>query len=161
MNYLISLFLILSGHFQTDLTSIRTNFERSADSKDNTALFYNSLKNYSGNDNIMIGYKGAALALQSRFVVNKKDKKDMFVNGAKDIERAITKGPNDVELRLIRLIIQENTPKILKYKSNISEDKQMILANYDKQSKSLKEEIKRYALNQSKLFSDTELRKFN
>lgn len=161
MNFLISLFLIVGIYSQTDLATVRSNFEKSEDSKENTAIFYNSLKGYNTNNNTINAYKGASSALQARYAGDRKAKKELFVSGAKEIEAAIAKEPKNIELRYIRLIIQENTPKILKYKSNLTEDKQMIMTNFDQQSKEVKEAIKRYATKKSTLFTAAELRKLN
>ena len=68
--------------------------------------------------------------------------------------------PNNVEARLIRLSIQENTPKLLKYKANIDADKKQILLLFDKQSSDLKEYIKNY-VKQSKIFTEAEKQQLN
>lgn len=161
MNILISLFLLLGVYFQTDLATVRSNFEKAGDSKGNTTIFYNSLKDYNGKDNTIAAYKGAAFALQARYTGDRKHKKELFVAGAKDLEAAIAKDPTNVELRFIRLIIQENTPKILKYKGDLTTDKQMIITSFAKQPTVVKEAIKRYALKKSTLFTAAELRKLN
>ena len=63
-------------------------------------------------------------------------------------------------MRLIRLSIQENTPKLLKYKANIEADKKQILLLFDKQSSDLKEYIKNY-VKQSKIFTEAEKQQLN
>lgn len=156
-----TVFTILSLWFQTDLGTVRANFEKSADSKENTATLYNQLKNYSKSDPILLAYKGASYGLQARYVADKKQKKELFISGAKDIEAAVKASPNSVEIRLVRLVIQENTPKILKYKANINTDKQMILTNFESQSKVVKDAVKRYATTRSKVFTATELQKLD
>ena len=76
------------------------------------------LKNYSGNNQTILAYKGAALALQSKYVGTKESKRENFTKGVGLIENAIKQEPNNLELRIIRLSIQENTPKMMKYKMN-------------------------------------------
>ncbi|QYS86754.1 hypothetical protein JJC03_01540 [Flavobacterium oreochromis] len=80
--------------------------------------------------------------------------------GVKTVEQAVAKDANSVEIRLIRLSIQEHTPKFLKYKSNIEEDKKIILLGFNKQNSGLKEYIQRYVF-QSKVFTDFEKSKLN
>ncbi|MDR2284665.1 MAG: hypothetical protein LBE37_15730 [Sphingobacterium sp.] len=143
---------------QIDLSSVRSNFEKADNSKEYTATLYNQLKNYNKTDPVLLAYKGASYALQARYVSDRKTKKELFVAGAKDIEGAVEAAPNNVEIRLVRLIIQENTPKILKYKGNINTDKQMILTNFDSQTKAVKDAVKRYASTRSSVFTATELR---
>lgn len=100
-------------------------------------------------------YKGAATALKSRYATDVKTKKKLFIEGVTVVETALKNNPDNAEIRLIRLSIQENTPKILKYKARIGEDKKMLLDSFDQQAPSLKAYIKKYA-NQSKVFSEQE-----
>lgn len=104
---------------------------------------------------IFQAYKGAAIALQSRYATDVKTKKKLFIEGVKGVELALKNNPNNAEIHLIRLSIQENTPKILKYKAQIGEDKKMLLDSFDQQTPALKAYIKKYA-NQSKVFSEQE-----
>lgn len=143
---------------QVDLSSVRSNFEKADSSKEYTATLYNQLKTYDKTDPVLLAYKGAAYALQARYVADRKTKKELFVDGAKEIEKAVSSAPNNVEIRLVRLIIQENTPKILKYKGNIDTDKQMILTNFESQSKAVKDAVKRYATTRSNVFTAADLR---
>ncbi|TDQ75844.1 hypothetical protein [Sphingobacterium yanglingense] len=157
-NILISFLLTASLWVQVDLSSVRSNFEKSDTSKEAAATLYNQLKNYNKTDPVLLAYKGAAYAMQARYVPDRKTKKELFMAGAKDIEGAVATAPNNVEIRLVRLIIQENTPKILKYKGNINTDKQMILTNFDSQTKAVKDAVKRYASTRSSVFTAAELR---
>ncbi|WP_164109485.1 MULTISPECIES: hypothetical protein [Sphingobacterium] len=158
VNIFISFLLTTSLWFEVDLSSVRSNFEKSDTSKEFTATLYNQLKNYSKTDPVLLAYKGASYTLQARYVSDRKMKKELFIDGAKDIESAVAAAPNNIEIRLVRLIIQENTPKILKYKGNINTDKQMILTNFDTQPKVVKEAVRRYASTRSKIFTATDLR---
>lgn len=158
INSFTAVLLIISLFFQVDLSSIRSNFEKADNSKEYTSTLYNQLRKYNKTDPVLLAYKGASYALQARYVSDRKAKKELFIDGAKDIESAVSAAPNNVEIRLVRLIIQENTPKILKYKGNINTDKQMILTNFDTQTKVVKEAVKRYATTRSKIFTTADLR---
>ncbi len=141
--------------FTQELPEVREQYYSASKSKENAEKFYDLLSKYNKDNKILIAYKGAATALKSKFTTDRKRKKDLFIEGVSMVEKAVKSDPNNVEIRLIRLSIQENTPKILKYKSNIEEDKKMILMAFDKQSQPLKEYIKIYA-KQSKVFSEKE-----
>jgi hypothetical protein len=82
----------------------------------------------------------------------------LFTEGVTLLESMVKADGNNPEIRLIRLSIQENTPKFLKYKGNIEEDKKVILSTFDKQSKELKEYIRIY-VNQSKVFTQADKQK--
>lgn len=50
-------------------------------------------------------------------------KLEVFNTGKKKLEALIQEHPENTDLRYVRLLIQENIPSILNYKSNIAEDK--------------------------------------
>lgn len=161
MNTLVSIIMALSLWIQVDLPTIRINFEKAEQSKVNTENLYNLLKDYNKSNHTIIAYKGASAALQARYESVAKKKKALFISGVTELEAAVAAAPENVEIRLIRFIIQENSPKILKYKVNLMEDKQMILAKFDAQSRPVRDVIKRYATTRSKLFSEAELLKLS
>lgn len=149
-------FLILS--FQTlNLASVRESYKVAAQDKSQLDSFFNMMEPITkSNDVALVAYKGAALALRAKYAKTIKEKKDGFISGVDYIEYAIEKEPNAIEPRFVRLGIQENAPKILKYRDNIEEDKAFLLKQFQHiSSKNLKTHIKDYIL-QSKLFSDAE-----
>lgn len=148
---LCSLFLFLNQ----DLSSLRESYINASKSKESAEYFNNLVSKNKSDKAIILAYKGAGMALKAKFTTNKKEKKDFFVEGVSKIENAVKKDPDNIEIRIIRLSIQENTPKILKYKSNIPEDKAIIISNFANQSVDLKEYIKIY-IKQSKVFSEVE-----
>ncbi len=155
-----SLVLILFTLFSfiQNPTDVREQYYAASKSKQNAEKFYNLLAKYNKENKIMLAYKGAALALKSKYTTDKKDKKELFIEGVTTIENSVKQESSNAEIRLIRLSVQENTPKFLKYKANIDEDKKMILNSFEKQSKELKEYIKIY-INQSKVFTEAEKQK--
>lgn len=90
-------------------------------------------------------YLGALLMKKSNFEKDIKQKIKLFKEGAKFLETEIEKDGKNIEYRFIRLIIQENAPKILKYNSNIEEDKKMLVDNFEKLTPFLQKHIKEYS----------------
>jgi hypothetical protein len=135
-------------------------YVESSDSKVNATKFYDFMNKYSKNDETLLAYKGASIALKSKHTSGLKQKKEGFIKGVSILEGVIKANPNNVEARLIRLSIQENTPKLLKYKENIEADKKQILLLFNKQSADLKEYIKKY-VNQSLGFTKAEKQQLN
>ena len=90
-------------------------------------------------------YKGALLAKKANFENNVSIKIKTFKTGIKLLECEIQKFPKETEYRFLRLCIQENCPKILKYNKNIKEDAQLITVNFAKQPSNLKTIIATYA----------------
>ncbi|MFA6152822.1 MAG: hypothetical protein WC716_15975 [Chitinophagaceae bacterium] len=150
-------FLFLISFFSTqDLPELRKQFILAAQSKNSATDFYHKLADAPKDGNkTLVAYKGASKALMGKFASKQADKKSYFVEGVQLIEFAVKSEPKNAEIRLIRLSIQENTPKVVKYKGNIAEDKEFLLQNYKAQNTALKEFIKNYIL-QSQTFSEAE-----
>lgn len=155
----IIFFLFLSiFSFGQNLEEIREKYPLCKDSKEAILDLESLLTSVSKNskNKTLVAYKGASITLNAKIAKTIKEKKQLFIEGANLLEYALKQEPNNVEIRLIRLSIQENSPKILKYKSEITNDKNSILKNYSNQSKDLKEYIKKYAKS-SKVFSKEEI----
>lgn len=155
------IFAITLAFFQSyNLADIRKMYVESSDSKINANKFYDLMNKYSKNDETLLAYKGASIAIKSKHASGLKEKKEGFIKGITILEGVIKANPNNIEARLIRLSIQENTPKLLKYKGNIEADKKQILLLFNKQSADLKEFIKKFA-NQSTVFTKIEKQQLN
>lgn len=100
-------------------------------------------------------YYGAALALKANYGQNVREKKEFFVEAVENIEAAVNAEPNNVEIRLIRLSVQENSPRIVRYKTNMDEDKALILEGFDKLSAIVKRCVQDYVSN-SEFFTKEE-----
>lgn len=66
----------------------------------------------------------------AKHVGNPISKYSYFNKGKKLLEDAVKKDPNSLEIRLMRLISQEKTPKFLGYNDDIKTDKEFIIENY-------------------------------
>lgn len=154
--FIISLFVVTISF---DIDEIRTLYKQTDGSKENTIMLYNKLQAVTEQDgNVFLAYKGASIAMKGRFEKGAKQKTAIFKEGIIMVETALKQEPNNMEIRFIRLSIQQNSPKLLKYKKNIDEDKNFILSNYEKiESNKLRNYIKDYILN-SDNFTDDEKR---
>jgi len=157
MNVFYVLFIGFIGVVNIDLISIRSAFQKADESQAKTEELYNSLKDYEKKDPVLLAYKGAAYSLRARFEPNRQLKKKLFTTGAHTLESAVAAAPNNLEIRLLRLIIQENAPKIVKYNSHIAEDKKLIVNNFSKQTTEVKAVIRAYA-KRSKVLTTEELK---
>lgn len=61
------------------------------------------------------------------------------------MENAIKSQPNNAEYRFLRLMIQENAPKVLKYNTKIKEDIDFIKNNLSKTPAEIKTAITNYS----------------
>lgn len=156
MKLLFSLFVFLIFFIKQDVSEIRKLYPNAANSEILSKEFFSKLTAVTTeSDKTLVAYKGASITLISKFSKKIADKINHFKEGAKLVEFAVASEPNNIEIRLIRLSIQANVPKIVKYNRNKQEDKDFILAHYKEQSGALKEYVKNFIL-QSKSFSALE-----
>lgn len=144
MKIILAFTTALLLYFQSgDLTTLRNSYTQANSSNTNTQSFITTAGKQSGSNATILGYKAAAKIMEAK--IAKKGRPALVKEGATSLESVIAKNPNNMELRVIRLSIQENLPKIVGYRSSIKTDKTYILANYSKQSADLKSYIKKYA----------------
>lgn len=82
---------------------------------------------------------------ESQFMPTVKGKWDKFTLGKNALEKEIKANPNNAEYRFLRLLIQENAPKIVRYSSNVSQDAQFIAKNLSTINAVTKKTIQDYA----------------
>ena len=67
-------------------------------------------------------YLGALQMKASNFEKTPAEKLALFKKGKELLEKSIKSEPSNAEFRFLRLIIQENAPKVLKYNQEIKTD---------------------------------------
>ena len=87
-----------------------------------------AVKNFKGNNKT--AFEGALLMRKSSVLKVPAQKLSTFKQGYKLLESSIAKEPKNVEYRFLRLMIQENAPKIVGYNKNLSEDSKLIKEGY-------------------------------
>jgi hypothetical protein len=152
LTFLVSFFAFFQN---SDLESLRNSYAKANSSNDATRAFIQTASKKTSADPAVIGYKAAAQIMEAKVTTEKNKRKTFVKTGATQLENVIKSNPNNVELRLIRLSVQENLPKIVGYSKNIKEDKIFLIANYPKQNSAMKNYIKRFAM-QSKSMSAAE-----
>jgi hypothetical protein len=153
MKLILSLITAFIFFFQTDLDALRYSYAKANSSTANTQAFINLADKQTGSDPVTLGYKAAAQIMEAK--IAKQNRKLLVKAGATSLESIIKNNPNNIELRMIRLSIQENIPRIVGYRASIKDDKAFILNNYSKQSSAMKSYLKKFAM-QSKTITDTE-----
>jgi hypothetical protein len=78
------------------------------------------------------GFEGALLMKKAGLILNPAEKLSLFKTGHKKLEAAIKDSGENVELRFLRLIIQENAPGILNYNDDLESDSIYISQKYKK-----------------------------
>lgn len=91
---------------------------------------------YQGSNNINIRAYVVSLKMkQAEYKFLPWSKLKIFNSEKRNIENLISKNPNNIHLRYIRLVIQENLPRILNYHSHIKEDKKFLKGMLNKKDK--------------------------
>ena len=76
-------------------------------------------------------YEGALLMKKAGVTNgNASQKLSLFKSGRSKLEASISKNNDNMEYRFLRLIIQENAPKIVKYRNEIEQDSQLVKTNF-------------------------------
>ncbi len=90
-------------------------------------------------------YEGALLMKKADLVKGAGEKLKVFKKGHEIFENELAAHPENVELRFIRLCIQENAPKILKYKDEIEEDKAYVVKGFASLPGDVRKQVLDYA----------------
>lgn len=120
------------------------------------AALYSKIKNNTTSELAFTSYKGAIMASMASYTKNKQEKINLFNQGKKMLEDAISKDTANVESRFLRLTIQTNCPKVLGYHKHIEQDKAFVLDNYNTiKDKTLKQMIAAFLMD-SKFVTEKE-----
>jgi len=153
------LFILITSLFLLSprLSEVRKNYVVAVNDKEVMLQLNEELTEVNKEDKkILVAYKGSVLTLMAKFANTSKEKKAFFKEGASLLEYAILEEPTNIEMRYIRLGVQENAPKVVGYRKSKSEDKQFILDHYNEiSSNELKTLIKGFVI-QSISFSEEE-----
>ncbi|MCF6306408.1 MAG: hypothetical protein L3J09_00475 [Flavobacteriaceae bacterium] len=157
MKTLLSILFISTFLLSPSLTKVRKDYVVAVSNKEQAIKLNKELIKVNKTDSkVLVAYKGAVLTLMARFAKGIKEKKEFFKEGTALIEYAVLENPDNIEIRVVRLGVQENSPKVVGYRKNKEEDKQFIIDHYNEvSSKELKDYIKGFVL-QSKSFSEEE-----
>ena len=149
------------GYVSPDLESVRQDYRRASESEEAVKKLFTELTAVGKNDETtLIAYKGALTTMMAKYAEGIKNKKTFFKEGRELLEFAIETEPTNVEIRCIRLSVQENIPKITGYHKDKEADKQFILDRYSSMSDSgAMEFVKGYAL-ASDSFTESEKQLF-
>ena len=155
------LFVLSNVSFTPDLDQIRKEFKLATNNRESALALRKEPESVSQQDNmVLVAYKGAVMALSAKYTRENMERKNLFKDGVSLLEYAVSQKPENIEIRCLRFSIQENSPKFLKYKSNIQEDKAFILNQYENtNSKAVKDFVKSFVL-QSTEFNTEEKQRF-
>ena len=103
-------------------------------------------------------YKATLFMKKANLIDKPSEKIKLFKQGKEILEKEIRENPQVIEFHFLRLIIQEQAPKMLKYNVNIQEDKAIIENNFPKIKAQLQNIILEYSKS-SKILTTSQLQK--
>jgi len=90
------------------------------------------------------GYVGALLMKKAGFAAPAKKKLKLFKEGRMMLETALLADNANTEFHFLRLAVEENAPKIVKYHADIAKDKLFVQMNFKNLSLSVQHAILDY-----------------
>lgn len=90
-------------------------------------------------------FSGALLMKMAGVLKSPGEKLRVFKDGMKKLEMSIKNDSTNTEFRFLRLIIQEHAPAIMRYSTNVEQDKSNIIRNFHHLEPVLKKEIIKYS----------------
>lgn len=99
-------------------------------------------------------YEGALMMRKAGLVSRAGEKLRSFKTGRGELESAIARDSSNGEYRFLRLMIQEHAPGIVKYSSNIKQDRDLILRTFSGLPPSVQKAIIDYSKNSKTLHPD-------
>lgn len=90
-------------------------------------------------------FEGALLMKKAEVVQGPAKKLSLFKSGHEKLEKAISEDSSNTEYRFLRLIIQENAPKILGYHNEVEEDSAHIMDHIKELSSTIQEAVLDYS----------------
>lgn len=98
-------------------------------------------------------YEGALLMKKAGLTSKSKEKMKLFKAGHAKLESAIKNDNEVVEYHFIRLMIQENSPKVVRYKGDLEKDAELVTASFKTLAPVVQQAIRDYSKTSSFLNS--------
>lgn len=102
-------------------------------------------------------FEGALLMKKADLVKGVGEKLKTFKAGHELFEKEVAAQPQNAELRFVRLCVQENASKIVKYRDQLDGDKAFVVEHFESLSADTKKYVRDYAKS-SKVLSISELK---
>lgn len=127
------LFLLLiynTSVWANSIDEIRNKFRSAIESPANTEKLGEYLSKINKSDPIVLAYSAAVEALKAKHDWNPIAKRKYMTLYEKQMNEAVRRMPNNMEIRYLRYSIQYNVPSYLGYSNNLSEDKKIIIDSF-------------------------------
>ncbi|RQP10319.1 MAG: hypothetical protein EAS48_07550 [Chryseobacterium sp.] len=123
--------LAVANGTSIDLDYLRANYSRAVTDKTLCNRMITDLRQ-SNRSAVAGAYYGALLCVRAKHSLNPMQKLQSFNAGKAALEAAVARVPKNVEVRFLRLSIQQNIPRFLNYRSDVDEDRRYLAAHMHK-----------------------------
>ena len=133
MKKVVLVFLLFCSFVNAqNLVELRSYLQKGENSEEVSKTLISKSKNAYDTTKkpVYMAFYAAGNFFMEKHASNPLNKYSYFNKGKKMLEDAIKKEPNNIEIRLMRLIYQEKTPSFLGYNKNIESDRNFIIKNY-------------------------------
>lgn len=125
-------FIFASTSTVHNVSEARTLFKTAAYNPQSCASLMYGLKNYTEQNNpTLAAYKACGWMMHAKYAINPLDKWNSFSKGKSMLQKSVSKEPQNVEIRFLRLAMQAKCPSFLGYSEDIPKDKQYILQRFN------------------------------
>ncbi len=125
----LSVLLMNVSFKNSDVNEVRTSYNKAVLDKKLCKKMIEELELSKEKSVIALAYLGAYQTIWANHVFNPLSKLATFKKGKNNIELAISKEPENVEIRYIRFSVQKNAPSFLRYNSHLKEDRDFLVKN--------------------------------
>ena len=130
MFFLLPFFFVSATSVDT-VSEARTLFKTAAFNAQSCASLMYGLKNYNENNNpTLAAYKACGWMMNAKYAINPLDKWNSFSKGKTLLQKSVSKAPQNVEVRFLRLAMQSKCPSFLGYSEDIPKDKNFVLQQF-------------------------------
>ena len=120
---LISLFAFKNSLTNDSLEVIRDNYPLSVENEELTISMLKKISDENLHTATVIGYKGAYECLMAKHALFPNKKLDYLKKAHISFAASIKVMPNNLEVRLLRYVVEFNTPRYVGFSKNLNEDK--------------------------------------
>ncbi len=117
-----------------DIKQIRADYVTAINDSEKADQLCNHLQNIKNPDPLILAYLGSAQAIKAKHAWNPVNKLSYIKKGFGTINAAVSKAPENLEVRFLRFSLEFYVPGFLGYSKNLTADKNKIIDLLSKQT---------------------------
>lgn len=132
----LSLYFFVTFSFAQNiaLEEVRRKFVEGASNKPAAENLFKNLSKEEALTPVLLAYKGASQAVMAKHVRGVGKKYSLAKKGMKVLHEAVSRDPDNIEIRFLRFSVQENVPSFLGLSGDRKSDKNVILENLSRRN---------------------------